>query len=49
MHWTPIELVRLGLTVERMSFGGLDGDPLGSDGAVPAAETFVVGRFQIDV
>ena len=43
LHWTPTDLVRLGATVERTAFeafpGGLDVE----------AETFVVGRFQIDL
>ncbi|PAP74199.1 porin [Rubrivirga marina] len=49
VHWTPVAPVRLGVTVERTAFEGFDGDAPGGSGAVPPAETFVVGRFQIDL
>jgi hypothetical protein len=40
--------VRVGVTVERTTFDGFS-DTASGDGAVPPAETFVVGRFQIDL
>ena len=49
VHWTPVALVRLGVTVERTAFGGFDGGAPTGGGAAPPAETFVVGRFQVDL
>ena len=49
LHWTPVAPVRLGLTVERTRFDGFDSGAPEAGGAVPPAETFVVGRFQVDL